>query len=359
MTDGTKEKTRGVFEKVPGSGIWWIQYYDSQHRRRRERVGKRRKAEQLAEQRRTEARQGIKMPENLRAKPATFAELGERAKAYSKANKRSYDHDVQRMKHLMEEFGNRQAEDITRGEIQKWLDSKAEKWSLATRNRHLALLKLTYRLAEEDGKIKTNPARLVRQSKEDNGRVRYLSSVEDTALRSVIQKSYAEHLPEFEVALMTGMRQGEQFSREWNDVDFDAGTIRLQTSKNGKSRFVHLNTRALASLRMLHGRSIGAGRLFPNIKPRWFTEAARAAKLEDFTWHDLRHTFASRLVMAGVDIRTVQELMGHKSITMTMRYAHLSPQHRTGALEKLCQPSATTTATEAESTEKTVAVNVN
>ncbi len=168
---------------------------------------------------------------------------GERAKAYSKANKRSYDHDVQRMKHLMEEFGNRQAEDITRGEIQKWLDSKADKWSLATRNRHLALLKLTYRLAEEDGKIRTNPARLVRQSKEDNGRVRYLSDVEDTALRSVIQKSYAKHLPEFKIALMTGMRRGEQFSPEWNDVDFDAGTIRLQTSKNGKSRFVHLNTR--------------------------------------------------------------------------------------------------------------------
>jgi site-specific recombinase XerD len=87
--------------------------------------------------------------------------------------------------------------------------------------------------------------------------------------------------------------------------------------------------------------------------------AVRQAKLEDFTGHDLRHTFASRLVMAGVDIRTVQELMGHKSISMIMRYAHLSPQHRTGALEKLCQPTATRTATEAESTEKPVAVNVN
>jgi site-specific recombinase XerD len=75
--------------------------------------------------------------------------------------------------------------------------------------------------------------------------------------------------------------------------------------------------------------------VFLNLVPRWFTDAALEANVADFKWHDLRHTFASRLVMAGVDIRTVQELMGHKQITQTMRYAHLSPQHRTGALEKL------------------------
>jgi site-specific recombinase XerD len=358
MTDA-KEKTRGVFEKFPDSGVWWIQYFDASGRRRREKVGAKKAAIKLVEKRRTQAREGVKMPENLRAKPATFADLAERAKAYSKANKRSYDHDVQRMKHLTEEFGNRTAEDITRGDIQKWLDSKAEDWSIATRNRHLALLKLTFRLAEEDGTVKTNPARLVRQSKEDNGRVRYLSDAEDATLRAVIQKSYVDHLPEFEVAVMTGMCQGEQFSRQWNDIDFDAGTIRLQISKNGKCRFIHLNTRALAALRMLHAQSVGSGPVFPNKKPRWFTDAVREAKLEDFTWHDLRHTFASRLVMAGVDIRTVQELMGHKSITMTMRYAHLSPQHRIGALERLCQPSATTGATSQFEEKKAVVVNVN
>lgn len=217
---------------------------------------------------------------------------------------------------------------------------------IATRNRYLALMKLMYKLAEADGKIKINPTRLVRQSKEDNGRVRYLSDAEEVTLRTIIQRSYPDHLPEFEVALMTGMRQGEQFSREWHDVDFDAGTIRLAQTKNGKSRFVHLNTRALAVLRMLHSRGLGTGRVFPNLKPRWFTEAVREAKLGDLTWHDLRHTFASRLVMAGVNLRTVQELMGHKTITMTARYAHLSPEHRTAALEKLCVPSATRTATE-------------
>lgn len=97
---------------------------------------------------------------------------------------------------------------------------------------------------------------------------------------------YPEHLTEFEVALMAGMRQSEQFTRDWSDIDLDAGTIRLQISKNGEWRFVRLNTRALASLKMLHAQSIGSGRVFPNLKPRWFTKAVREAKIQDFTRHE-------------------------------------------------------------------------
>jgi site-specific recombinase XerD len=349
------KKSRGVFERIRGSNIWWIQYFDGSGRRRREKVGLKSAAVKLVEKLRSDARAGFKMSENLRAKPVTFAQLVERTLAYSKANKRSYRQDVCRMKHLLEAFGNCQAESVTRGAVQQWLDSKAPQWSLATRNRHVALLKLMYRLAEQDDVIKTNPVRLVRQSAEHNGRIRFLSDAEEGRLRTVIQKSYAEHLPELEVAMNTGMRAGEQYSREWPDIDFGASTIRLSQTKNGRCRFVHLNTRAVAALRMLEDRSLGTGRVIPTLKPRWFTQAVREAKLEDFTWHDLRHTFASRLVMAGVDLRTVQELLGHRSIVMTMRYAHLSPEHSQKALEKLCQPSATTTATEAESSSSVVA----
>lgn len=259
---------------------------------------------------------------------------------------------------LVAQFGNRSAEELTRGDIQKWLDSKSAAWSPATRNRYLALLKLTYRLAEEDGVIKLNPVRLVRQAKEDNSRVRYLSDAEETTLREIIARNYSDHLPEFELALMTGMRQGEQFAATWEDVDLTAGFIRLRQTKNGQGRFVRLNSRALSSLRMLRHQGIGSGRVFFNQKPRWFTDAIRDAGIKDFTWHCLRHTFASRLAMAGVDLRTVQELLGHKSITMTMRYSHLSPEHCTKALEKLCA-SATTTATTGETTQSTAAQVVN
>lgn len=349
------KKQRGVFEKVANSGVWWIQYFDAAGRRRREKVGPKSLAIKLAEKRRTDARAGVKMPENLRAKAASFSQLAERALAYSKANKRSHGHDVLRMPALIAAFGNRAAEDITRGDIQKWLDSKAGEWAPATRNRYLALLKLTYRLAEEDGIIKVNPVRLVRQGKEDNSRVRYLSDAEETILRAIIAKTYSDHLAEFELALMTGMRQGEQFSLVWENIDLNAARLRLDQTKNGHGRFVQLNSRALAALSMLRDRGLATGRVFFNQKPRWFTEAVREVGMKDFTWHCLRHTFASRLVMAGVDLRTVQELLGHRSIHMTMRYSHLSPEHCVKALEKLCVPSATTTATNDQTAAATVA----
>ena len=172
-----------------------------------------------------------------------------------------------------------------------------------------------------------------------------MSDSEESSLRATIAKSYSEHLPELEIALMTGMRQGEQFGLTWHRVDLDNATVRLNKTKNGKPRFVRLNTRALVVMRALRELSLHAGRVFANQEPYWFSHAVQEAGIADFHWHDLRHTFASRLVMAGVDIRTVQELLGHESITITMRYAHLSPQHRATALEKLCQPTATTTAT--------------
>jgi site-specific recombinase XerD len=350
------KKQRGVFEKIPGSGVWWIQYFDADGRRRREKIGPKKSAISLVEQRRTDARLGVKMPENLRAKSPLFSELAAHALDYGRANKRSFYADDQRMKVLVDQFGNRTADDITRGDIQKWLDSNSAKWSLATRNRYLALLKLTFRLAEERELIKKNPARLVHQRKEDNGRVRYLSDAEETKLREVVQTSYGEHLAEVEIALMTGMRQGEQFGLTWEKVDLGAGTLRLEVTKNGKGRFVRLNSRALTIMRAMHQQSIGTGRVFLiNKKPRWFVDAVREAGITDFTWHDLRHTFASRLVMAGVDIRTVQELMGHKSIIMTMRYSHLSPQHRAAALEKLCEATATVTATSGQAPSVVVA----
>src|SRR5579864_5773753 len=104
-------KKRGVFERLPDSGIWWIQYFDAAGRRRREKVGPKSLALKLVEKRRTDARAGVKMPENLRAKPVSFRALAERALDYSKANKRSHGHDVYRMPALVAKFGDR-AEDI-------------------------------------------------------------------------------------------------------------------------------------------------------------------------------------------------------------------------------------------------------
>lgn len=98
---------------------------------------------------------------------------------------------------------------------------------------------------------------------------------------------------------------------------------------------------ALAAFQELYSRSSGKGAIFIGVrgqvhKPRhWFEKAVREAGVANFTWHDLRHTFASRLVMMGVDLRTVQELMGHKTMAMTCRYSHLSPEHTQAAVDRL------------------------
>jgi len=122
---------------------------------------------------------------------------------------------------------------------------------------------------------------------------------------------------------------------------------------------VHLNSRALAVMRMLHERSLGTGPVFIlNKEPRWFTDAVRAAKLVDFSWHCMRHTFGTRLVRAGVDVKTVQDAGGWKTIAMVMRYAHADPKRAGPALEKLCEASATETATEAQEQKDLVAPTV-
>lgn len=103
------------------------------------------------------------------------------------------------------------AEHIRAGDIRRWMDSKAEEWSLATRNRHIALLKMVYRVAIEHERVKINPAQLVKQKREHNECIREITFAEEERLRVVIERSYSEHLPEFEIALQTGMRLSEQF----------------------------------------------------------------------------------------------------------------------------------------------------
>jgi site-specific recombinase XerD len=128
-------------------------------------------------------------------------------------------------------------------------------------------------------------------------------------------------------------------------------------SKNGETRHVPLNSTALAALAELRKRGDGTGRVIRNPQgeplagPRyWFEPALSIARIRAFSWHCLRHTFASRLVMAGIDLRTVQELLGHKTIGMTVRYSHLAPTHTLAAVERLAgaipeAPTGTRTST--------------
>lgn len=336
------KSVRGIYEKEPGTAVWWIRYADATGRIRREKVGNKGAAIQLYRKRKTEILEGKKLPHTLRAKRITFSELAEDALEYSKTHKRSYGDDVIRMAKLLESFRERPADAITPQEIERWLSGKTE-LKPATLNRYRALLCLTYRLGVQNGKVNSNPARLVRQRRENNGRIRFLSPEEEAKLREVIQEVCPHHLPELEVAINTGMRMGEQYEMTWDCVDFERTLLTLPRTKNGEIRHVPLNDTAISALRMAHSQSNGQSYVFLNRfgqqlkSPReWFDAVVRKAGLADFTWHCLRHTFASRLVMADVGLRAVQELMGHKTISMTVRYAHLAPQHQLAAVQRLC-----------------------
>jgi len=147
------------------------------------------------------------------------------------------------------------------------------------------------------------------------------------------------------------MRRKEQYKRiDWSTLDLPRTDLYVPPSKNGEDRHIPLNSDARAAFQRLHEKRIGEGAIpirregpiFVSktgerlLGPRhWFEKAVSKSGIADFTWHDLRHTFASRLVMAGVDLRTVAALMGHKTIQMTMRYAHLAPEHKLIAVERL------------------------
>jgi site-specific recombinase XerD len=363
----------GLYEKEPGSNVWWIRYADSMGRIRREKAGAKSAAFNLYRKRKTEALQGKKLPENLRAPVVSFAELAKDTLDYSKAHKRSYADDLIRMEKLLAAFRERPADGITPQDLERHLSQTAEEndWKPATINRYRALVSLVYRLGIQNGKVKENPTRLVKHRQENNARVRWLSPEEEVRLRAAVSATCPEHMPELDLALNTGLRLGELYGLDWEYVNLARRVLTIPRPKNGEMRHVPLNGPAVAALGELQKRSDGIGPVIRNAEggalasPRyWFEPSVKKAKIRSFSWHCLRHTFASRLVMAGVDLRTVQELMGHKSIQMTVRYSHLTPKHTLAAVEKLAgvvtaNPTDTKTSTEPETQISTEVHNVH
>uniref|UniRef100_UPI004047C2DE tyrosine-type recombinase/integrase n=1 Tax=Pseudomonas sp. TMP25 TaxID=3136561 RepID=UPI004047C2DE len=154
---------------------------------------------------------------------------------------------------------------------------------------------------------------------------------------------FADHLkPLTLLSLNTGMRQGEVFNLNWRDVDLTNKVLTVEgdTSKSGQTRHIPLNKEALAVLTNWRNAGERQGYVFPgqsggrldNVKKSW-AGVLTMAKITAFRWHDLRHTFASKLVMAGVPLNTVRDLLGHSDIKMTLRYAHLAPDSKAAAVE--------------------------
>jgi integrase len=253
-------------------------------------------------------------------------------------------------------FGPAEAATISKQDIVRWLTQQTQTrgWTASTRNRWQAALSLIFRVGIDNERIDRNPAAQIRRKTENNTKVRFLSDKEEADLRRVILKRCPARMSTLDVALNTGMRAGEQFSLKWSQVDLERRIITLPKTKNGTTRHIPINSVAVSAFVDLRTRSDGNEDVFPSrrkdgaalVSARgWFKPALKDAGIKGFTWHCTRHTFASRLVMAGVDIRTVGELLGHKSLAMTMRYAHLAPAHNAAAVDRLVQRLASGTGT--------------
>jgi len=220
-------KVRGIYEREPGSGIWWICYKQGTIRKR-EKVGRRGDAITLYQQRKTELRAGAKLAPNLRTKGVTFGQLADEAIAWSaEHNPKDIRNVRSRMKTLKDDFGLQAANGIKPDAINKWLTEHV-KWAPATKNRYRALISMVYRQAMRNGKVSSNPARLVAARAENNGRIRYLLDDEERALRKVMKGRYDLHIPSLDIALNTGMRLSEQFALTWNQIDLERKVISLE-----------------------------------------------------------------------------------------------------------------------------------
>lgn len=327
----------GIFKKGDN---WYIDYY-VKGRRKRKKIGPSKK---LALQVLNDVKLKIVKKEYLgvyEEKKISFKDFSEQYLEYSKANKAFSTYNRQdriSINRLKPYFKEKYIFEITPQMIERYKAKRLKTVSPATVNRELATLKNMFTMAIKWGYLKTNPAKEVKSLKEPPGRVRYLKHEEVKAL----YESCAGYLRSIVVtALNTGMRKGELQELKWANVDFKNRKITVVNAKNNESRVIPINKTLHQELLLLsegakgeHVFSDKNGHPYGDIKKSFIT-ALTKAKIEDFRFHDLRHTFGSYLAMQRVDLKTVQQIMGHKDIRMTMRYAHLSPEYVQKAVETL------------------------
>ena len=271
------------------------------------------------------------------------------------------------------DLGSKLLRDITIWHVEQFKSARRKAGiKPATVKRDLERLRSAMNTAIEWRLAETNPVTDVK--KVENDRARFLSPDEEKRLRAALAEREKERRaarvrgnakmrvrgyetrPEFAadeftdhlapltlLALNTGLRRGELFGLSWNAVDLERRRLQVTaaTAKSGRTRYVPLNDEAAGVLEKLGAKipEPRAGRVFPpltHFKRSW-ASLLDAAKIKDFRFHDIRHHFASRLVMTGADLYTTQQLLGHSDSRMTARYAHLADEHKAAAVARLAK----------------------
>lgn len=262
-----------------------------------------------------------------------------------KGRKKSIREDRRLGTVLLARFGDVPLSEITAAKISAY---KAERLAVtssrlkaplspASINRPLAFLRTVLRIASREWEVLPAVPH-IKLEKERRGRERWLMSEEAVRLLDACRAKSPDLADMVEVAIYTGMRQGEILGLTWPMVDRSRGVVILPETKNGKSREVPLNGPADAVLARRQATAAGS-LVFPSTRwdayRRAWRKALQDAKLGGLKFHDLRHTFASWVMQAGGTLPELKDLLGHSSLTMVMRYAHLSPEHLRSAVSRL------------------------
>ncbi len=298
-----------------------------------------RDAEIVLADRKREVRDGTILDIN-KVKNYKFIELAQEYSAWTKQQK-GYKSKKTFIRHLVEEFGNLSVGEISTLIVEKWQTKLLEIRKPSTTNRTLACLKhmmtkaVDWKMAGEET---LKQVRKVKFQKENNRKLRFLNIDECQRLIDCC----STHLkPIVITALNSGMRRGEILGLMWEQIDLRCGYISLDDTKSGEGRQIPMNQTLIDMFREMP-RGFESKYVFTNrngdpltdIKHS-FNTALRKAEIHNATFHTLRHTCASHLVMNGVDLASVKELLGHKSLSMTMRYSHLAPGHTKKAVNIL------------------------
>lgn len=294
-----------------------------------------------------------------------------------KSNRRRGEKCVSDLKRCFESLYTKRLTDITRSDFDRYVASRRDAGSVgATIVRDMNNLRSVIRRAIDANYLRDNPFKTWEKPKvEDTGVTRYLDSDEESRLRAALaerddkarrervsandwrtqrghdllpefsEKEFADHLmPMVLVSINTGLRFGELTGLEWPAIDFRARvlTVTGKTAKSAKIRHIPLNAEALDVLTRWRKQQSREGLVFANpdgsrigtVKTSWLSVLA-IADINNFRWHDLRHSFASKLVQRGVDLVVVRDLLGHGDFALTLRYAHLEPKQKADAVARL------------------------
>lgn len=306
-----------VFKK---NGSWFVRYRDIEGKQRQTKAGATKALAQELERKILAERDLQKRFGYKTLKEITFDEFikeyFERVK--TRLSKNSLENKKLQLNLMSKNFGNKLLSELTEEDFYNFISNKNKINTIKT-----------YKIALQAFLTEANDAGYnteklnIKISLKGNQRIRYLTKEEAEKLINNSGKLKLLII----MALSTGMRKMEMLNLTWQDIDFTAKLIHIEETKNGERRSIPISNSLMEELQKEEKQD---GKIFLNIgrKLQCFRTILKKCDIENFHFHDLRHTFASWLAMKGVSLYTIKELLGHKSILMTQRYAHLSPDSK-------------------------------